>query len=187
MAIDFNTIENYMKEAGLKFTFHDDYIHTTFATDVYRNQEDNPALYIIVRLEEEGEYFKLIAPNLYRLPADMPQSGTLFRVLLGICWRTKLIKFEYDETDGEIRAIIEFPLEDGSLTQKQFLRCLNGMVQILDEYHLAIESALEGGPGSLDEAEQFSDIMRRTERLYRLSGMQKPHQPVSSRDLILEE
>lgn len=187
MAIDNAEIETYMKEAGLKYSFHDNYIHTTFATDVYRNQEDNPALYIIIRLEEDGEYFKLIAPNLYRLPADMPQSATVFRVLLGICWRTKLIKFEYDETDGEIRGIIEFPLEDGSLTQKQFLRCLNGMVQILDEYHTAIQSAIEGGSGSLDEAEQFSDIMRRTERLYRLAGIQKPRQPVSSRDLILEE
>ena len=109
-------------------------------------------------------------------------------MLLGICWRTKLIKFEYDEQDGEIRALVEFPLEDAALTQKQFLRCLNGLVQIVDEYHPAIQSAIEGGSGSLDEAEQFSDIMRRTERLYKAAGILRDHQAeVSSADLWLEE
>lgn len=187
MAVDSKILEQFMNEEGLKFTVHDDYIHTTFATDVYRNQEGNAALYIIIRLEEDGEYFKLIAPNMYNLPPDSARGQTVFRVLLGVCWRTKLIKFEYDELDGEIRGIIEFPIEDGTLTKKQFLRCLNGLVQIMDEYHVAIQSALHGGSGSLDEAEQFSDILRRTERLYKLAGVMKPQRPVKPGDLILEE
>ncbi|HAP43220.1 MAG: hypothetical protein A2087_01235 [Spirochaetes bacterium GWD1_61_31] len=188
MATDRAVLENYMQAAGLKYTLRDDYIHTSFATDVYRNQDGGSALFMVVRLEEDGEYIKVLAPNLYNFPAAAPNAQTVFRVLLGICWRTKLIKFEYDEQDGEIRALVEFPLEDAALTQKQFLRCLNGLVQIVDEYHPAIQSAIEGGSGSLDEAEQFSDIMRRTERLYKAAGILRDHQAeVSSADLWLEE
>lgn len=187
MAIQLRDLETYLVDAGLKYSMHDGYMHTSFATDVYRNQEGLASLFIIVRLEEDGEYFKLIAPNLYSFPPDGPNGRTVFRVLLGVCWRTKLIKFEYDELDGEIRGIIEFPLEDAKLTQRQFLRCLNGMVQILDEYHPAIASALAGGPGSLDAAETLSDNLRRAEKLYRLSGIEKPSRPASASDLILEE
>jgi hypothetical protein len=43
-----------------------------------------------------------------------------------------MLQWEYDPSDGEIRAIIEFPLEDSILTEKQFYRCLSGLIQIVD-------------------------------------------------------
>jgi hypothetical protein len=52
--------------------------------------------------------------------------------MLCISWETKMLQWEYDPNDGEIRAIIEFPLEDSSLTEKQFNRCLSGLIQIID-------------------------------------------------------
>ncbi len=178
-------LESYLLEEGLKYSVHEDYIRTSFATDLYRDQEGDPSVFIAARLDEDGEYFKLMAPNLYAYPPDGPNRADVFRVLLGVCWRSKLIKYEYDERDGEIRAIIEFPLEDGTLTKRQFLRCLNGLVQIVDEYHPAIASAMSGGPGSLDMAEDVSDSLRRAERLYKLAGVERPR--VSPRDLLLEE
>lgn len=172
-------------EEGLKYSVHGDYIRTSFATDVYRDQDGDGSVFIIARLDEDGEYFKLLAPNLYTYAPDGMDRADVFRVLLGVCWRSKLIKYEYDERDGEIRAIIEFPLEDGVLTKRQFLRCLNGLVQIVDEYHSAIASAMAGGPGSLDEAEETSENLRRAERLFRLVGLEK--RKASPGDVLLEE
>lgn len=44
-----------------------------------------------------------------------------------------MLQWEYDPSDGEIRAIIEFPLEDAEMTERQFNRCLHGLVQLVDE------------------------------------------------------
>ncbi len=173
MAIDLAALEAFFTEEGLKYSVHGDYIRTSFATDSYRDQDGDASVFIIARLDEGGEYFKLLAPNLYNYPPDGPDRAAVFKALLSVCWRSKLIKYEYDERDGEIRAIIEFPLEDGNLTKRQFLRCLNGLVQIVDEYHSAIASAMAGGPGSLDEAEESSENARRAEQLYRLAGVDK--------------
>lgn len=185
LATDLATLEAYLTEEGLKYSVHGDYIRTSFATDVYKDQDGDSSVFIIARLDEDGEYFKLLAPNLYNYPPEGPDRSEVFRVLLGVCWRSKLIKFEYDERDGEIRAIIEFPLEDAILTKRQFLRCLNGLVQIVDEYHSAIASAMAGGPGSLDEAEESSENYRRAERLYRAAGVERRRAGAS--DLRLEE
>jgi hypothetical protein len=185
VATDLATLEGFLTEEGLKYSVHGDYIRTSFATDVYRDQDGDGSVFIIARMDEEGEYFKLLAPNLYNYPPDGPSRAEVFRVLLGVCWRSKLIKYEYDERDGEIRAIIEFPLEDSAITKRQFLRCLNGLVQIVDEYHPAIESAINGGPGSLDEAEETSENLRRADRIYRLAGVEKRR--TSALDVFLEE
>jgi hypothetical protein len=173
VAITLSTLESYMVDEGLKYSQHDDYIRTSFATDLYRDQDGDPSVFIIARVEEDGEYFKLMAPNLYHYPPDGENCSEVFRILLGVCWRSKLIKYEYDERDGEIRAIVEFPLEDGTLTGKQFLRCLNGLVQIIDEYHAAIATAIAGGQASLDEAEDTADNIRKAEKVLRAAGVDR--------------
>lgn len=173
MAISLSVLESYMSLEGLKYSLHDDYIRTSFATDLYRDGDGDASVFIIARLDEDGEYFKLMAPNLYHYPPDGPNTAEVFRVLLGVCWRSKLIKYEYDERDGEIRAIIEFPLEDGTLTSKQFLRCLNGLVQIIDEYHIAIADAIAGEVASLEDAENTADNIRSADQILKAAGVDK--------------
>jgi hypothetical protein len=115
----------------------------------------------------------------------MPFLGAVFRALLMISWRTKLIQFEFDEEDGEIRGMIEFPLEDSSLTQKQLIRCLNGMVQIIDEYHSVIDQAIRTGFVNFGRLERQDEIERRSKEIFEYIGI-KPEQPRTSR-LELED
>lgn len=171
MATSLSTLESYMLAEGLKYSVHEDYIRTSFATDLYRDQDGDPSVFIIARVEENGEYFKLMAPNLYHYPPDGPNAAEVFRILLGVCWRSKLIKYEFDDRDGEIRAIVEFPLEDAQMSARQFLRCLNGLVQIIDEYHGAIAAAIAGAEASLDSAEDSADNVRKAERLLKAAGV----------------
>jgi len=49
-----------------------------------------------------------------------------------ISWETKMLQWGMTPSDGEISAIIEFPLEDSILTERQFNRCLRALVQIVD-------------------------------------------------------
>lgn len=188
MGMTLSAIESYMAVEGLKYSVNDDYVRMSFATELYRDQDGDSSVFVIARLDEDGEYFKLMAPNLYHYPPDGPNAAEVFRTLLGVCWRSKLIKYEYDERDGEIRAIVEFPLEDGPLTARQYLRCLNGLVQIIDEYHVAIARAIGGSAASLDEAEEEADNVRKAERILRAAGVDKGNRPSDpSSALRLEE
>ncbi|MGI9110157.1 MAG: hypothetical protein ACR2KA_09085 [Opitutales bacterium] len=53
-----------------------------------------------------------------------------------------MVQFEYDAQDGEIRAIVEFPLEDVQLTSRQLMRCIHGLVKVMDRNHVTIVDAI---------------------------------------------
>jgi hypothetical protein len=144
MAIQQGDLAEYLNEERLRYTVMEDHLRLSFSTDYYQSPDGEKSVFLVLKLEEEGEYFKLIAPNLYRQePGSL--NPAVFQTLLQVSWKTKLVQFEYDDSDGEIRAVIEFPIEDGTLTRRQLMRCLNGMVQIVEEYHPVIEDALRDG------------------------------------------
>jgi hypothetical protein len=62
-----------------------------------------------------------------------------------IQWQTKMAQFEYDESDGEVRIIIEFPLEDNKLTDRQLRRCIVALVGILDRFYPVLKTAIDTG------------------------------------------
>lgn len=146
MAINLAHLEEFLVDMNLRYSIHKDYIRTTYATERFANADGERLLLVVMRLDEEGEYFRLVAPNLYRCRPEHPHAKALYKLLLGVSWKSKLIKYEYDERDGEIRAIIEIPIEDGTLTEAQFQRCLNALIQLIEEYHDAIARTLSGLP-----------------------------------------
>lgn len=87
---------------------------------------------IVVQLDEEGRFFRLFAPQVLAGVDEHPYKAAILQTMLAISWETKMLQWEYDPADGEIRAIIEFPLEDSVLTEKQFNRCLTGLIQLVD-------------------------------------------------------
>ncbi len=91
-------------------------------------------LLIVIQLDEEGKFFKLFVPEVLAGVKDHPFKAAILQTMLSISWETKMLQWEYDPLDGEIRAIIEFPLEDSVLTQRQFNRCLDGLIEIVDDW-----------------------------------------------------
>jgi hypothetical protein len=113
---------------------------------------------IIIQLDEEGEFFKLFAPQVLTDIQEHPHKAAILQTMLCISWETKMLQWEYDPSDGEIRAIIEFPLEDAALTERQFNRCLSGLIQIVDEVAMPrLNTVLETGqdPGDDDLGERL--------------------------------
>lgn len=95
---------------------------------------------ILVRLEEHGRYIKVFAPQCFRMK-EVAHKQALFEALLGVCWRTKLLQFELDDSDGEIRGIVEWPIEDGTVTFEQLSRAIKAIVVLLDQYSETIIKA----------------------------------------------
>ena len=109
--------------------------------DHYQDPDGEKRLLLAVKLHEEGEYLSIYAPFAFKVPQD---RAAVFNTACGIIqWNTKLVQFEYDKTDGEVRPVIEFPLEDGVVTGKQLKRCIDGMISILDDFYLVLKTVIE--------------------------------------------
>ena len=131
----------------------------------------NHHINLVIALEEEGCYLKVIAPEVYHFPATAGsfQKLALMQSLLQISLMSKMVQFEYDAEDGEIRAIVEFPLEDAILTSRQLLRCVHGLVKVMDRNHVTIVDAIKHGltpesPAALQKAYEKYLEERRAKR-----------------------
>ena len=132
--------------------------------DAYRDADGEAHVRVVVRLEEDGQYVKVFAPGAYQIALD--DAGPVLQACAMIQWRTKLVQFEYDESDGELRPIVEFPLMDAAMTADQLLRCLTGLVGLLDHYHPVLARARDTGEIAFDDEGDPSQV----ERLSRLLG-----------------
>jgi hypothetical protein len=154
MSATLQQIAEYLDNAGWKYKIDEE--HSRILTGVYADNLEN--FLIVVQLDEDGEFFELFAPRVLSGVKEHPFKEAILQTMLSISWETKMLQWEYDPSDGEIRAIIEFPLEDASLTERQFNRCLHGLVQIVDELALPrLQHVMETGedPGDIEAGERL--------------------------------
>ena len=145
MAMTRKDIEAILDEMQFRYRPHDEWaVAFGMCMERYENPENGEhSMMVVVRLTEDGEYFSMFAPVAYRVKGE--HQDAFLRACAQIQWKTKLIQFEWDESDGEVRPVVEFPLEDGRITRKQFERCLSGLCQIIDEFHPVLKRAAEEG------------------------------------------
>ena len=154
MAANVQQIGKYLDNLGWEYRIdgEEDRIITGVEAD---NIED---FLIVVQLDEEGRFFRLFAPQVLSGIQEHPHKAAILQTMLSISWETKMLQWEYDPSDGEIRAIIEFPLEDSNLTEKQFNRCLTGLIQLVDSVAMPrLQAVMDTGsdPGNLQLGERL--------------------------------
>ena len=154
MGATLKQIADYLDNRGWTYDFDEE--NWRIITGVQAENLDN--FVIVVQLDEDGRFFKLFAPQVLSEIQDHPYRDAILQTMLCISWETKMLQWEYDPSDGEIRAIIEFPLEDSVLTERQFNRCLAGLVQIVDEVAMPrLQAVMETGqdPSYEEEGERL--------------------------------
>lgn len=154
MAATLEQIARYLDNRGWSYELEQD--NNRIITGVQADNLEN--FLLVIQLDEDGEFFKLFAPQVISGIIDHPHKEAILQSMLCISWETKMLQWEYDPSDGEIRAIIEFPLEDSILTEKQFNRCLSGLIQIVDEIAMPrLKAVMETGtdPGDEDIGERL--------------------------------
>ncbi len=153
MATTLKEIAQFLKEADLKFQLREktDDILVGFTMPKYENPDGRKQLMVVIKLEESGEFLKLFTPKAY-VYKEGPNALAVMKACMYVSWRTKMLQYEYDPSDGEIRAMIEFPLEDAKLTKKQLLRVLMALPELLDRYDGMIHSAMKTGQLTTEDA-----------------------------------
>ncbi len=144
-------IARYLDNHNWKYDFQPE--HSRIITGVKAENVDQ--FFIVITLKEDGEYLELAVPQLLHVQ-DHLYKGVLFQTLLAISCSTKMLRWEYDPMDGEIRACIAFPLEDAPLTEKQFNRCLGALIEIVDTVAMprilaVLETGIDPGEKQLGE------------------------------------
>lgn len=149
MAVTLQEIAAYLERGGLRYRLDENEQRILMGIDADYIED----FLLVVQLEEDGEFFKLFAPRVIAGVDEHPHKEMILQTMLSISWETKMLQWEYDPSDGEIRAIIEFPLEDSTLTERQFNRCLYGLVQIVDEIAMPrLHTVMETGHDPSDLA-----------------------------------
>lgn len=122
----------------------------------------NHTIGIKIELAEDGEMFQMYSNiliddelNILKIK-DHENSSLVFQHILKINYDEKFGTWEYDSTDGEVRFAVEFPLEDASMTEKQFLRVF-GHVANSDEKFGVILDILETGEIPEEDTKEMFD------------------------------
>ena len=87
----------------------------------------------------------------------------LFSHLLFLNYKTKFGTWEFDPSDGDIRLAVEIPLEDALMTEKQFLRIKDFMVQNGDTHADEILHILKTGEAPEDDSK--ADMVAMLEKM----------------------
>jgi hypothetical protein len=117
---------------------------TGFRMNAYRDPQGNPVLRLVVRTENEGTFLRVFAPFVYDLKGCAHRDAA-FQALLVANYRTNMVQFEFDPNDSEVRASVEVPVEDATVTQRQLRAVLHGMATVVDEVDPFLRAAMESG------------------------------------------
>jgi hypothetical protein len=168
MPTSIEEIKEFLDAEKLKYHHREgaNFLHTGFTLKRYRNPEKENRLRLFIAVEEQGEFIKIGAPGAYKFNPNGNSFNklALFQTLLQISHMTKMAQFEYDPDDGDIQAIVEFPLEDSKLTRRQLMRCVNDLTDTVDNYHEHIMDAIKGGLTPESESQTkiaFDEFMRK--------------------------
>ena len=157
MSMTLEEVAEILDRYDMKYKIKGNEIITGMETENYRNMHGDNGLLIVIQLDEDGEYINIFAPMAFQV--DGEHVDAFLRACMIIQWKTKLIQFEYDENDGEIRPIVEIPLEDGKLTDRQLMRSLAGLASLVDEFTPVLERAKDEGVVEFPDSQESDTIL----------------------------
>ena len=143
MAITMDDILASLEESALRYELHQITQEPVilFPTNNFLNESGSYLLAIVIQLTENGEYIKFFVPSAYHIPED-ESAYALLKSFAIIAWQVKLLDFEVDPGDGEVRPTIDFPIEDGTITTGQIRRCCKTLARLVDIFHPYLKYAL---------------------------------------------
>jgi hypothetical protein len=167
MAISMIELKSMLQELELSFREYDEKtVLIVFNTENYNNTDGDAKLLVGVQLQEDGEFLNIFTPNAFFVP-EKKRNATI-RTCMMLQYKTKLIKFWFDEDDGELRAMVHLPIEDAELTSLQLYRSMECIVTVIDDYYTVLNRAITAGVVDFDfekkepDEDESKDVLEMT-------------------------
>jgi len=139
--------------------------NTTFFSD-----DDNTLLYpfphqgqmmnVYIQLLEEGEYVRFYIPYYLSLAESSNREG-IYLKLLELNRQYKFLKFSVDPSDYEMTVSLEFPIEDGTMTENQLYRCMVAITSVAMEERSHLKTLLSTGIYPSADDPQFTAALEK--------------------------
>jgi len=170
MAITLEQISTWLTEKETNHKHDTDKGIIIFATG---NSETTQSHFI--RARENGELFswqmQILDSELDNIKIkDNQYLLEILSHILYMNYNTKFGTWEFDPTDGDIRLVVEIPLEDAIMTEKQFSRIYGFMTANGQEGADAVRSIMKTGKAPLDSDEAADRIAQLEEMLRQLQA-----------------
>jgi hypothetical protein len=151
VAISLKHLEGLLDSIGWKYQSRpkegsdtEGFLQSGFPAQTYKDKDGDLYINVIFSVEENGELVKVIVPRLYNC-IDRHYRKAFFEVAIRKTFEKKLCFFDYDHRDGEIRMIIDLPIEDNTLTAAQVQRVVRTLVRLIDTNDPDLRAAVEEG------------------------------------------
>ncbi|NBP88951.1 MAG: hypothetical protein EBU59_10695 [Planctomycetia bacterium] len=150
MATTISEITSLLDDAELRYQINEDQQAIAIGFEIdsdstgYRDSDGDPNVLLVVEIKENGEFLSICGPFAWNV-RDCPHQPAVFESLVLYQARCKMIRFDYDPKDGEIRPNVEMPLEDAAITEMQFHRLLGVMLQAIKDADAIISHAMKTG------------------------------------------
>lgn len=176
MATSIDQIREFLDEFDLRYQVDEESpaILIGFSLDpqhtTYRDRDGDARVGLVIRLVEDGEFMAVFAPWAWNVHG-CPHRAAVFEALAAIQTQYKMLRFDHDPSDGEIRPNVELPLEDSELTSRQFHRAVHAVMHGIQRFDGVIRHAMETGEVSFASVEDDeSGITPDTLQLRRLAA-----------------
>ena len=146
MALTNQKLDSLLQKIGSSFAYDADqeWYCGTFTTRIFKNDSNAHQLTLVIKLVEDGGFIRFLCPELYDLK-NCKDRGAVFESAMQMGWMTKALAYEYDAGNKKMWAVIETPLQDGTLTSAQLERIILLMIRLVDEYDPVIRHAIAFG------------------------------------------
>lgn len=150
MATSITEVQEFLDEFDLRYRVdpENQAILIRFSVDpeatTFRDRDGDPSIGLVIRVMEDGEFLSIFCPWAWNV-RDCPHRAAVFEALATIQGHCKMLRFDHDPNDGEIRPNIELPIEDSGLTSHQFHRLVHGVMHGVQRFDGVIRHAMNTG------------------------------------------
>lgn len=157
MAMDMDTLKRLLDGEGLKY-----FLDPVRPAVLLGFQGLVGHYQFVILVEQEGRFLQLRTIKFAHCPVDHPHLQEVLKVIGGIDYQIRFVKFGWDQDDGEIVGYGDVCLaKDGTLTQAQFKQILQHYITVLEISAKRIRETIETGrdPGQMDPAQLAAKML----------------------------
>jgi len=131
------------------YNFNDEGDHEIYlwidGMKTYRDSSGNDIAFVILYLLSSGKHIQIFSPSCFDVPEEPEREGLFFKACTILNWKSSMCKYKYEHMHGFLEAVVDYPIDDSIMTQKQLITCINELIYMLNlSYPLFDKIAKEG-------------------------------------------
>lgn len=144
MSTNLSSVSTLLRNAGVRHhvDVEEAAIRVLFVTRYYTNPRGERLVIVQIEVPDGGRRLRASIPRAFargRSPAAMCAA------LCRLAAETPLVGVEYDAAAGNLRLVVETPVEDGRIRPAQVLAMIDGLVEAAETWHVALGRGSAGG------------------------------------------